>query len=184
MYYNSNIFKLVIITTLLSSGCGLFSKKTVAPAFDSVSINLSRMSFSDTEFENYKVTGDKVFQECGSYRRGKYYPKEQKVLRLRASAITYLREEVEDFIQKYKQQEWKWDAPGKNLSPADPGQLKADIISGKDNITINTSLDGISSPNVEIARYMKSLVRTVRGISGSPPCGNREFYGITSLQND
>ena len=103
---------------------------------------------------------------------------------MKANAISYLREEVYDFAQEYKSQKWTWETPGRNSSPADPGKLNALIDTGKEKITIDTSLDSISSPSNEISRGLQRLVKIIRGSSGTPPCGNKQFYGLTSLNND
>ena len=165
---------LILIFGLL--GCSASApERPVADSLQrlSLSVQLSRTSLFSNEFEQYRLSGNSLFFECGNFARNNYKPREQQVLVLSSDALTELVEKSQDLIDSLPAHA-KWDEPGKNDSVADPGQASLLIELGRDRSELKTSLDAIVNDDAAAAR---NLVRALRHSAGNP-CGNQKFFGL------
>jgi hypothetical protein len=151
----------------------------------SLRLYLAKGSFSTTEFEQFSLSSNSLFFECGKIRRGKNIPESQGIVSLEgatSSEIVLLGMEILGRA-----------ATSDPLSLAEPGNLKGFMDSGKvvlnlstkDNRTaeINTGLNQVSEPLTSLERSLlklsKLLRAQVKNSRGSDIlCGNDIFFGI------
>lgn len=145
---------------------------------ESIELYVSRSNMADTEFEQYKVSAGRLFAECGKIKAGRYVPIEQESDEVEADLAGQIGEAVQGVLSADAELEHPYDEPGSNRSMMDPGQLYLTLAFGEEVKSIKTSLDSVSEPTGSRERKLLKLLRLMRGASGEPLCGNREFYGV------
>jgi hypothetical protein len=148
--------------------------------------------FSAPEFEQYKVSGNSLFVECGIIRGGRAVAKAQNILSLSTGAEEALRT-LEQDLSTYLETEnpslasqelgsFGFMHPGEATIHLSPGSSSPSPGSGE----VKTTIDEISSSsNSSPVRKLVVGLRTIareslksRGGSEEPLCGNTSFYGI------
>ena len=150
-----------------------------------VRLYIAKGNFTSTEFEQYSLSGNSLFFECGMIRRGKNIPSAQGVIQLKdssSSAVVLLGMEILGRA-----------AVSNPLSLAEPEDQKSFADSGKvilnlqtkDNKSaqLNTALNEVSDPltalerNIlKLSKMLRAEVKDVRGDEAL--CGNESFFGI------
>lgn len=139
----------------------------------SLSLQLSRVSLFSSDFEQYRLSGNSLFFECGNFARSTFKPREQKVLVLNNDAQADLVEKAQAFVDSLSSH-GKWEEAGKNDSVADPGQASLLVELGRQRSELKTSLDAVANDDAPEAR---NLVRALRRSAGNP-CGSQRFFGL------
>ena len=168
-------FALLALAAILG-GCGSSqAPRQVADSLQSLSLSmqLSRVSLFSSDFEQYRLSGNSLYYECGYFARATFKPREQKVLVISSDALNDLAEKAQALADSLPTH-GKWDDPGKNDSVADPGQANLLIEFGRNRSELKTSLDAITNDDSAQAR---NLVRALRQSAGYP-CGNQKFFGL------
>ena len=177
------IFKLasnVPLSLLLLTGLAGCSSNGIAPLpadyrANAVELYLSRANLVETEFEQFKTQGNKLFVECGKIRRGRFVPQAQDVFPLDDAELARLNERAWAVSQHLQH---GFDTPGDNSSLIDPGQAYFSIQDNQNRSEIKTTVDAVSSQSSPAETALYSLASSLRKASGGSPCGNRSFYGI------
>lgn len=139
----------------------------------SLSVQLSRTSLFSNDFEQYRLSGNNLYYECGNFARENYKPREQKVLILSPDQQSELANLAQEVIGKSAEHK-NWDAPGKNDSIADPGRAILSVELGRESAEIKTSLDALVESDYAQPRELVRLLRT----SAQNPCGSLKFFGL------
>ncbi len=183
------IFKLTLISVLITCSSLFFTACSGSDApqhpglkptnfnVDYVEIYLGRSSISSADFEQYKLSGKNLFQECGIVRSGKFTPKYQKIHALTDNAYTSIMDAVWDLLN-LSQQGSAYDKPGTAEQFYDPGKLLVTIKGNRNTLKIETSVDSVSNPKSLPEKALNSLVKLTRGSGQADACGNGGFYGI------
>lgn len=151
---------------------------------DSFSIYLARSSLMQTEFEQFKFGGTKLFYECGEIKRGRHSAKLQNIVTIPSENLQQILTPAYQYQQAASESEVRLASPGGADSFFDPGQARIEFAINSDQISINTSLDELSEPSGKaqrkLARFVTSVRAFAREASGDKPlCDNREFYGLS-----
>lgn len=166
---------------LATVGCSTASPPEAPADFhpSSIELYLSRANLVETEFEQFKAQGSKLFIECGKIRRGRFVPQNQDIFPLSESEQAALYSKayaVKHFANR------DFDKPGDNSSLIDPGQALVTITvpasQGEEKTSVKTSVDAVSSQISPADTAVYQLASTLRKASGGSPCGNKSFYGI------
>lgn len=169
----------------LLSGC-IFggSKPAGAPIEpESVELYLSRATLVDTDFEQYKLTGSRLFYECGKVQGGRQAPQKQNVIKLdphELEELYGLATEVAAFANNY---ELVLDEPGASRNMFDPGQFLLKLEGQTGSLPIRTSLDSVTTDSKTSTTLLKKLGAALRAnvlqnIPEQSICGKRKFYDL------
>jgi hypothetical protein len=169
-----------------SSDAGSESFNSPSPSIvSSARLYLAKGSFSSTEFEQFSLSGNSLFFECGKILRGKNIPEKQGVVTLEAensSEIMLLGLEILGRA-----------SVNNPLSLSEPGDLKGFADSGrivlnlttKDNKTaeLNSALLEVSEPTTalehSLLKFSVALRAAIKEARGDQElCGNESFFGI------
>jgi hypothetical protein len=162
---------------VLLAGCSSRAISNPPPDFrvESADLFLSRANLNETEFEQFKVDGSKLFVECGKIRRGRFIPQQQQVFPVTAEELAELSKRAWQ-VSLYKDQ--SFDEPGDNSSLIDPGQAYITLGFGNSSLEIKTSLDAVSSQTSLGETALYSFVSNMRALAGGTLCATKSFYGI------
>lgn len=143
--------------------------------FTSAELFLSRTNLTETEFEQFNTTPNKIFVECGRIVRGRFVPLAQNVFGVSEAEQERLREHAWVLLQ-YRDR--SFDKPGDNSSMIDPGQLTLTLNTSSGSAKFNTSVDSVSMQSSKQEAAMYQFVSAMRKAAGSALCGNKSFYGL------
>jgi len=147
-------------------------------SIDSIELYVSRRSFSSTDFEQFKLFGDKLFVECGSVVRGHQKPAFQKLYNLDKDQNSSIHEFSSDALGTYALNKPLLDQPGDNSGMADPGQFYLTIVNGSQKTELKTSVDFVSTPSTPIGRKLRRIAEALRAAPRIKICGFQSFYGL------
>lgn len=172
------------LAALLASAAGCGDAAPPAPenaeapkaAVSGFELFLSRTSFSDTEFEHYKLSGENLFVECGTQRHGRMVPRQQTLKKASPQAAELMNSAAAEILSRLRSQKPSLESPGTNRSPADPGEFLLTFDSAEGSKSIRTSLDAAANDKVGFGRDLASFAELVRGSSNA--CGTQSFYGL------
>ena len=173
-----------LLTVSVGSGCSMLASSpesqpnSTIPAVSAVELYLSRSSFSDTEFEHFKLSGNKLFGECGKIRRGRQIPVDQALTPVSADDSTKITDIAREILTEANTKNLSLAKPGANRHMADPGQFTLTLSTGSDLKRIETSLDEVSNANFSDTKKLKKLTETLRGVGSNKLCGNKVFFGL------
>jgi len=143
----------------------------------SLELFMSRSSFTETEFEHYKLNLPDIFYECGEIQRGRFFAEEHNYLTIPPETLVSLNEKLISLLTLYKHPHSGLSEAGNNSNFADPGQFKLTLISDQ-AYEIFCSLDSISNREGSIEERLFNLARLIRSIPERGICSNPNFYGI------
>lgn len=164
------------------SGCSVLwqSSEQQAPSapLRSLELYLSRGSSQGADFEQFKISGDTLYKECGPIKRGRQYAAEQEVVQISSEMRPRIDEAAAKVIEALAVPNTILAKPGTGSGIFDPGQLTLALQSEKSKVSIATSLDTVSEPEGRTEEKIRDLVALVRTAAGLPFCGVNQFYGI------
>ncbi len=181
-----------VAATALFATFGCSAGEPLAPSEPSAPITtlevyLARASLFETEFEQYRLVGSRLFCECGEIRNGRHRPQSQHVLELDSGLLGNLQTSAADFLAGTVDKDLDFSAPGQADGITDPGQLMLTLAQAERRVEVKTSVDATTNSNFGNGRRLGKLVAAVRGaVKGSAAdgvislCGNEEFYGLGS----
>ena len=185
MQHTSFDYLAVITATLmLVSGCSLSPDlQTHSPRLGKLDLYLARASLAKAEFEQYRLSGPRLYVECGEFRNGRNVADQQSFVSLDQKTLDAVSRQAATVFNKMKDSSRALPLPGKAHGFADPGQALVAIEADGGKVDIKTSVDELSSPLTSDAESIYSLVVLIRNAALSanqekPLCGNSSFYGI------
>jgi len=144
----------------------------------SLEVYLSRASLSGVDFEQYKISGETLFFECGILKRGHHQVKGELVEKLKARQRQELASKTWGLSQSLTGLKEPFEKPGQSRNMFDPGRISVLAELPNRKIEIESSLDSIASPQNRAQTATLRLVGFVRGLVSNEPCGLRDFYDI------
>ena len=175
------ILSAFLIPLMLLSACAATKKTADMPEDFSVTetaLYLSRASLHSTDFEQYKLNGFKLFQECGSIRKGRHIPAHQQLFDLDENKHHKLMQSVWSVLKLAHDGKAQLADPGENNTMFDPGRLFLTIKGNGNTLKLHTSLDTVSDANSDAEEALNTLARDIRGLTKPAACGNPSFYGL------
>ena len=164
------------------SGANPDGTPLTAPAPKSIELFLSRTSMTSTDFEQYKLSYNSVYFECGEIRRGRYLPRHQEFIDVASDLQQEIFSAANTTLDDRARNELALDPPGKNKNLADPGVFTLTIVpSSGETVILSTSLDSVTNRGRELERDMEKLARLLRKSAGNNVCGSPSFYGLQPL---
>jgi len=130
------------------------------------------------DFEHYKVTNKRLFQECGVIRRGRHVPTHQELFDLKDSVYTEAMGRVWTLLELSAKGEAQFEEPGNTDTIFDPGRVLITIKGNNNSLKITTSVDSIVDTTTKASTEANELVRLIRGAAKPAACGNASFYGV------
>lgn len=161
-----------------SSNPGAIPSAEESASIHSIELFMSRASMIDAEFEQFKLTGNRLYKECGTIRQGRHYPQMQDIDALPEDVAQAIRNQATVVAS----QPQNFDpliipGPGKSSGMFDPGILNL-TIKGKESLDIKTSFDSIGDADRLSEKDVKNLVSLLRQAAGGRICDNAQFFGI------
>jgi len=175
-----SVFLSVLLFGVVLFGAGCSTTPAAAPAevpLETIELFMSRSTLTETEFEQYKLSGSRLYHECGEIRRGRFVAEEQEVTSVEAAALGHVKRASAELRQMMAAKQWLLDEPGRSTDLIDPGQLYLTLTFTGEPIKVKTSLDSISAAGKSAERKIKEIAELLRA-QGGVRCGNRSFYGI------
>ncbi|MCO6432361.1 MAG: hypothetical protein J5J00_16015 [Deltaproteobacteria bacterium] len=186
----NRLIKAAVISLLAGAqACSLGSSAendTVEPiALQALDLYVSRSSFRQASFEQFKISSRRLFAECGRMAGGRQYSQYQKVTKLSeedAESIAQAASKVKRFADSH---ELKLDEEGESNSMFDPGQLRIKITAGEGTTEIQTTLDTVATPAKSSTELINRLASEIRGVAlrdsqSGTLCGNKNFFDLKS----
>ena len=173
--------KYLVSFALLFSACAQTAQMTT-PTSDFnpeyVEVFMSRASFSNAEFEQFKATPGGVFAECGLFTRGRSIPEHQAFVPIDSDVRSAVNEAAWDVYQYLDSHPQHFEEPGKSDGMLDPGQVFLTIESKGKRTEVKTSVNSIANMDGVAETKIRRLVRILRGAPSTSECGGGDFYGI------
>lgn len=192
-------------------GCGATAPSSLPndaqppPQVASLGVYLARGSlFHTPEFEQYRLSGNTLFVECGVVRGGRPQSRDRHVFRLSPGELETLNENSAALIDFLQRRGSSFEDPGSQLGFTDPGQARISIkrvaaphtsaspadsavdASSNQVTELRTSLDEVASES--LTSPLRKTVTSLRAIArdsllassaaGAPLCDNATFYGL------
>jgi len=174
---------------LALSCCGIsfsfLNDKSENPAdsrIKSVDLYISRATHSRTEFEQYKVSNQRIFNECGKVFGGRQQSELQNLSQLDEVNSKEINSMAAEIIAFNTEHELNLDEPGTSTSMFDPGQFILKIQRTSETTVLKTSLDSVVGESKTSVELLKKLGKKLREIaltnSNQALCGNRRFHEL------
>jgi len=144
----------------------------------SIELYMSRTSLFQANFEQYQLSPDLAFVECGEVRRGRHVPQQQNIISIPEDAYDRISEASWHVVEAVDRMTIDFDPPGTDKSLFDPGRLSLSIALDSRATEVKTSVDSVSLASSAKERNVLKLVKLIRGAVGTNHCGLGEFYGI------
>ncbi len=179
----------LIAGVVLCGGCGMLESPATpvneTPSNYSLLISYNRSTLGRTDYEQYRLVGNKLIWECGRISGGRYNPQTQ--------SVDTVSETVSDRISELSQQLHRlvvekgaaFDKPGSTPEFFDPGQftLTLDPTVQTDPtskpVTVRTTFDSVAVPQANREHLLNRIALAVRGVvAARKPCGIEEFYHL------
>jgi hypothetical protein len=130
------------------------------------------------DFEQYKLLGNRMYQECGVIRRGRPVPVHQQLFDISESEHEELMERTWEVLTLAHAGEAQFAAPGTSDTMFDPGKLLVSISGNGNTMKISTNLDSIIEATNSSEEAVQELARLIRALTKPAACGNPSFYGL------
>jgi hypothetical protein len=188
--------KILVLLAFLAfiSGCGIsvshkLASDTNVKAADpndqsikSIELYISRASLSRAEFEQYKISRNRIFNECGKVYGGRQTSEQQNLVKLDDKDLSEINELAGNILAFNKKHELNLDKPGTSTSMYDAGQFNLKIQQDSGTTEIKTSLDSVTTASKtsedNLAKLAKKLRQLALDNSNQSLCGNRRFYDL------
>ncbi len=166
----------------LLSGCAPATPPAPpSPPLKSLDLFMTRSSLTSTEFEQYSLSEDSLFGECGVVERGKFIAQTQKVAALSPEMSAALAEASCAVLRSIEGRKLSFDPPGTKPSPLDPGAFALKTGCGDTPVEVKTSFDTVVNGETKQTEALGKLTRLVR-LAAVEGCGGRTFFGLTPLK--
>ncbi len=177
--YMRTLFIPPLILALISCSA---ATKTAPPqdyVLKSVELTISKTPLSGpAEFEQYKISGDKIFAECGRIRQNRFEATQHNLSSLQQEKLQSLAADVYDLVTYIDNKKQQFSPAGKSIGLTDPGMLALAIQSSKAENRYTTSFDSISQPSYPAEVKLSRVAVQIRSLLPTTLCDNRSFYGM------
>jgi hypothetical protein len=143
----------------------------------SLELFVQRSSVTTSEFEQFKVVGERLFYECGTVSRGRFVPDTQQFVSFPETMVEQYQTRLSRVVALLGPDQ-VFDAPGKAAHMADPGIFSLHVEIAENQHEVRTAFDSVVSPDTRVERELHALARILRAAAGGEICGNRHFYGL------
>jgi hypothetical protein len=179
----------VLAGTICLVGCASFEKFVPTDAETSPNYSLllsyNRSTLGRTDYEQYRLVGNKLIWECGRISGGRYSPQTQSVETVSQSVtedVSKLSQEIQRLIVDKGA---VFDKPGSTPEFFDPGQFTLALDrTDQENppskpVTVRTTFDSVAVPQANREHLLNRITLAVRGVvAARKPCGIAEFYHL------
>jgi len=168
----------LFVGLLLLAGC-----QTPAPVpppdtqIASLDLFMTRSSLLSTDFEQYSLSDDGLFSECGIIDHGRFVAKTQILSDLSSEERAAIVESAYGLQQMLGEKKPSFDPPGTKASPFDPGSFSLKISLGGEEIDVKTSFDAVVNGENRPTEKLRTLTKLLR-YSAAEGCGANTFYGL------
>jgi hypothetical protein len=170
-----------IIFTGTFTGCSLGPQ--VPPPeeiqLESLSLYYGRSRMGGAAFEQFKITGNTMYAECGNISGGRHAAQDQKLLTLSQVEIDDLKGKAWSVQRYVAELDAKFDPPGGTSGMFDSGRLTLNLQFANGPIKVDTSFDSIVNGTEGRSAVVASLAAAVRKAAGDKLCGSSSFFGLT-----
>lgn len=172
--------KLLALSLIFLVGCAAQAPAPL-PALDDVEVVISHDALQVTEFEQFRLNGDRFFTECGVLNGGRFSPETQNMYRLSHDDAERIRAALAAAWDSAPLTSAKLSPPGSGGGMFDPGSFALTIRNSLGETKINSSLDEIANSVGGVEERLKIFLVTLRRTAtekGFGLCGNTVFFGI------
>lgn len=172
-----------ILVVLGAIGCASISTPPATyGAPGEIELFLARGSSEGRSYESYLLRDHSLLIECGDIQFGRQIPQFQDVAVISDQQADSISALTSDLGHELERHNWMLDSPGDADGFFDPGQFFLSLrnFPKRGDLELKTSLDSVSQPAKGITRDLKKFAQSVRALPSSPPCSNRNFFGIES----
>ncbi len=151
------------------------------PDFDDVEVVLSHDSLQLTEFEQYRLSGNRFFAECGVVNGGRFSPETQNLYRLSDDDAARIRQLLSAAWASAPLTQAKLLPPGTGGGVFDPGSFSLTIRNQSGETKTQSSLDEISNSVGGVEERLRVFIVNLRRTAsdhGFELCGNTLFFGL------
>lgn len=180
-----NLSRSLLAICLLGSlvACSSTTPSNMQPDFQvaEIAIYMHRANMNTTDFEQYKLSGGRLFQECGVIVRGRNIPAEQQLFDLSSNENGELMSLTWKLLELSQAGKAQLEGPGSSSSMFDPGFLALKVKGNGNVLQLKTSVDATAEATSEASRVVNQLTRRIRALAKPTACGNRNFYGLPPM---
>lgn len=181
-YFNTLLF---IFSSLAFSACSSTSSTvdTTDPLL-SFELYYSRASINGAEFEQFKLSDNSLFFECGTIRGGRYFASEQELTSVSPELLSNLNGKANAIVKLLSMSKTELPASGSSKHLADPGEFKLLLNHKTSEHSITTAFDPIAEPSSLIERRVNEFTLLVRSVAKEGLCGNLSFFGLSARRQN
>lgn len=171
------------VVTLLLGLSVLVGCQTPAPMpppdtqITSLDLFMTRSSLLSTDFEQYSLSEDGLFSECGVIDHGRFVAKTQILSDLSPEERAAIIDSAYGLQQMLGEKKLTFDPPGTKASPFDPGSFSLKVSLGGEDIEVKTSFDAVVNGETRPTEKLRTLAKLLR-YSAAEGCGANTFYGL------
>lgn len=163
------------------TGCSLGPQ--VPPAeeiqLETLSLYYGRSRMGGAAFEQFKLTGNTLYAECGNISGGRHAAQDQKLVTLSQAEIDELKGKAWSVQRYVAELHAKFDAPGGTSGMFDSGRLTLNLQFADGPVKVDTSFDSIVNGTEGRSAVVASLAAAIRKAAGDKLCGSSSFFGLT-----
>lgn len=196
-FVTDTIFSATIFSVLVLNGCGILEggadpispSQEILPrdqaagtesadhSIDGLLISYNRSTLGRTDYEQYRLVGDKLLWECGRISAGRYNPQTQRVSIVTPEKLALIKSFGAQIHRLVIEKRAKFATPGTTPEFFDPGQYTLTLEQRKTPATVKTTFDSVAIPQATREHLLNKLTLAVRGVvADQVPCGIKEFY--------
>jgi hypothetical protein len=171
---------IVIACLLLLAGCAAKAPIPL-PALDDIEVVISHDALQVTEFEQFRLNGNRLFAECGVLNGGRFSPETQNMYRLSEDDAQRIRTALTAAWDSAPLTTAKLSPPGSGGGMFDPGSFGLTIRNSSGETRVNSSLDEIANSVGGVEERLRIFLVALRRTAtekGFGLCGNTVFFGI------
>lgn len=150
-------------------------------AITSLDLFMTRSSLLSTDFEQYSLTEDGLFGECGVVENGRFVAKTQTLSEISPTQRSAIVAATYGLGQMLAEKQPSFDPPGTKASPFDPGTFSLKAALGDEPFEVKTSFDSVVNGETRPTERLRTLARLIRD-SAVEGCGANTFYGLRGLK--
>jgi len=174
-------FFLLALGSLCAAACSLSPQAPAATEIplQSVSLYYHRGSSTGASFEQFKLSGDRLFFECGSVSGGRHAAKEQKIITISPEQLERIKIDAWQVRRYVEDLQAKFKPPGSSGTIFDPGKLSVALQFSDGPHKLETSFDSVATGTEGKAAIVRTLAQDLRKAAGDNLCGRATFYGFS-----
>lgn len=162
------------------SSAGVQVAESPPAPLNSLEIFMSRATLRDVHFEQFKLSGGRLFAECGKIQGGRYLPIEQNLATLTQDNETLIRDKAKEIHGTLGEKPRVFEEPGSNSTMFSPGKFTLSIDFNGVIREIKTTHTSILRPTSLPAKSSQELAALVRSAAGKTLCGKKDFFELGS----